>query len=132
MLVLRKLATYDTQRPIRPWLFAFAARSAANYRRLGRVRHEHAEADHAALAPTAVAPGDLAREHGERQLVLDALQGVAEDRRSAFIMYEIDGFTANEVADVLEIPVNTVYSRIRLARAEFRTSVAELQRGENA
>ena len=38
--VHEELATYDADRPIRPWLFAFAARVASEHRRLARHRRE--------------------------------------------------------------------------------------------
>jgi RNA polymerase sigma-70 factor (ECF subfamily) len=43
------------------------------------------------------------------------------------VMQDLEGFGAPEIAAELGVPVNTVYSRIRLARDEFRDAVRALQ-----
>jgi RNA polymerase sigma-70 factor, ECF subfamily len=45
-----------------------------------------------------------------------------------FVMAELDGYTAPEIAGALELPLNTVYSRLRTARQEFTTAVRRLAR----
>jgi RNA polymerase sigma-70 factor (ECF subfamily) len=59
--------------------------------------------------------------------VLDALQGVPLERRSVLIMHDIDGIAAPDIASALSIPVNTVYSRVRVARDEFRAALKREQ-----
>jgi RNA polymerase sigma-70 factor (ECF subfamily) len=63
----------------------------------------------------------------DRQLALRALESVDLDRRAVFVLHEIDGVAIPEVADALTIPVNTAYSRLRLARQEFHAAVRRLQ-----
>jgi RNA polymerase sigma-70 factor (ECF subfamily) len=129
--VHRHLGDYDPGRPVRPWLFAFAYRIASQQRRRAYRRHEtHGEPD------TATHPGTLPDEQlaaaEDRRLVISALQGIDLARRAVFVLYEIDGAAMGEIADSLGIPVNTAYSRLRVARAEFAAAVKKLrpQRGE--
>ncbi len=124
-----KFDGYDRSRPIRPWLFAFAFRAASNYQRLARHRHERSA--ELAEAESAHTPEVLLADRQKQELVLSALEGVPLERRSALIMHDIDGFSAPEIADALAVPVNTVYSRVRVARDEFRAALkrAELRRG---
>lgn len=122
-----KLDSYDPARPIRPWLFAFAFRAAANYLRSAWYRRERAS-DLANMPETTLATqGDTPEtELSQRQMqarVLRALGGVPLERRSVLIMHDIDGFSAPEISKALEIPVNTVYSRVRVARDEFRAAL---------
>jgi len=58
--------------------------------------------------------------------VVRALESLALDKRAVFVLYEIDGEEMSEVARTLEIPVNTAYSRLRGARAEFAAAVKRL------
>ena len=51
---------------------------------------------------------------------LDALDF---DKRTVLVMFEIEGRSAQEIADHFSIPLNTAYSRIRLARAEFERHI---------
>ena len=125
-----KFASYDRSLPIKPWLFAFAYRAAANYQRLARHRREVSEE---ALGDS-VAPGTPEQDLLDRQRqgrVLEALQGVPLERRGVLVMHDIDGIAAPEIASALSIPVNTVYSRVRVARDEFRAALrrAELRGG---
>jgi RNA polymerase sigma-70 factor (ECF subfamily) len=126
-----RLGDYDPRRPARPWLFGFAFRVAAQYRRRAHRRYEvSGEPDHA-RAPESSAE-DRVVSNDERRLVLDALGAIDLDRRAVFVLYEIDGVPMDEIAASLSIPVNTAYSRLRLARAEFRAAVTRLRlrRGE--
>jgi RNA polymerase sigma-70 factor (ECF subfamily) len=63
----------------------------------------------------------------DRKLVLAALDAIEMDRRAVFVLYEIDEVPMEEVARSLGIPVNTGYSRLRLARAEFAAAVKRLR-----
>lgn len=129
--VHRGLATFDATRPMRPWLFGIAFRVASNHRR--QARHRYEVADDAAAA---VDPADGPEEHlasGQaRQLVLDALEALDLDLRGVLVMHDLDGHPVPEVAAALGLPLNTAYSRLRLARERFAAAVRRLQlrRGE--
>ncbi len=120
LTVHRHLDEYDTARPVRPWLFSFALRFAANYRRLVR-NHGHVPDD------------DLPQEAGRgadveaRDLVLRALGALSFDFRVVIVMHDLEGFSAPEIAEQLGCKLNTVYSRIRLAREDFKSAVERLQ-----
>ena len=129
--VQRHLGDFDTDRPVRPWLFGFAFRVASQHRRRAHRRREipgHGAAAQA-VDPVALPDQQLAAEQ-DRRLVLDALEGIDLDRRAVFVLHEIDGVPMDEIARALGIPVNTAYSRLRVARAEFTASVKRLRRGE--
>ncbi|HEX8790218.1 MAG TPA: sigma-70 family RNA polymerase sigma factor [Polyangiaceae bacterium] len=129
--VQRHLGEYDASRPLRPWLFGFAFRIASQYwRRAHRRRERSADAAVArAVDPSALPDQRLAAEQ-DRQLVLSALEAIDLDRRAVFVLYEIDGVPMAEIARLLGIPVNTAYSRLRVARTEFAAAVRRLRRSE--
>lgn len=120
LAVHRHLDEYDTSRPVRPWLFSFALRFASNYRRLARNR---------AHVPDDVQHEEVTRgpDIEARDLVLRALEGIDFDLRVAFVMHDLEGFGAPEIAEQLGCKLNTVYSRIRLAREDFKSAVERLQ-----
>jgi RNA polymerase sigma-70 factor (ECF subfamily) len=129
--VHRHLGDYDSSRPVRPWLFGFAFRIVSQYRRRAHRRHEspglHNTRD--AIDPAALPDERLAAEE-DRQLVLEALEAIDLDRRAVFVLYEIDGVHMDEIARSLGIPVNTAYSRLRVARSEFAAAAKRLRRRE--
>ena len=118
--VNERLGGYDPTRPVRPWLFSFALRFAANYRRLSRNRASIVEFDEA--NPQSSDPNIEARD-----LVLRALSELDFDRRTVLVMHDLEGFPAPEISEQRDAPLNTVYSRLRLAREDFRSAVTRLQ-----
>ena len=64
----------------------------------------------------------------EQKQALARLAGVldkmSEELREAFILFEFGELSAPEVASVLEVPVGTVASRVRLARAQLRRALS--------
>ena len=129
--VHRRLGDYDPSRPLRPWLFGIALRVASDYRRLARNRLEIVSAMGAGEAdePADETPDALARyEQAEaRRMVLEALAVLDLDKRAVFVMHELDGHAMPEIAAALSIPLNTAYSRLRLAREQFTVVVRRLR-----
>ncbi len=120
LLVYRELSRYDRNLPLRPWLYAFVVRLAANHRKLRRHAYERGGEDGLASATTGVDGGDVA---ATRDLVLRALGALDDDKRVVLVLFDLEGFDAKEIAVMIGVPPNTVYSRLRLARAAFRAAV---------
>jgi RNA polymerase sigma-70 factor (ECF subfamily) len=127
--VHRHWESYDAGRPARPWLFGFAYRMAADYRRLAR--HRVALVGDVTALDTAVAAAPSADEAlAEREtiaFVLRALERIDFDQRAVLVLHDMDQCPMKEVASALSIPVNTAYSRLRLARARFALVVRRMQ-----
>lgn len=59
-------------------------------------------------------------EHKEERRILHLiLDKIREERRSAFVFFEIEGLTGDEIARIQNVPVNTVWTRLYHARKEF-------------
>lgn len=112
LAVHRALPESDRSRPLRPWLFGFAVRFAANYRRLAW--HKGRELDDVPVSPK------LHDKLAAKRAVLHALECLDFDKRVVLVMHDLEEFTAPEIAEQLGLPLNTVYSRVRLAREAFR------------
>jgi RNA polymerase sigma-70 factor, ECF subfamily len=125
LTVYRKLDVYDAERPLRPWLFAFAYRAASDYRRLARHREEPTEDIPEPEASFARGDEMLERKQ-ESALVHAALAQIDLDRRAVLVAHEIDGTPMKDVAAALGIPLNTAYSRLRIAREELTAAVRRL------
>lgn len=126
VVLFRRLADYDPSRPLRLWLFGVALRVASQARRRTRpveCLDDHAVADAAPLADEGLEKGEM------RDRVLLALDALDVDRKAVFVMHDIDEFPVPAIAAQLEIPVNTAYSRLRLAREDFRRAMLRLGKG---
>lgn len=129
--VHRKLADYDTTRPIRPWLFGFAFRVASHHRRSEQRRREVFGLDVAVEDPAAAADTQLMK-HEERSLLTTALETLNIDQRAVVIMHDWDGEPIPEVARAMGIPLNTAYSRLRHARAALAEAVKRCSKQRGA
>ena len=125
--VYRKVSEFDPRRPPRPWLFAFVYRVASQHRRRARHRREVITTD--AVAPDPVGAADVQLiSHEERSLLVRALDELDLERRAVLVLHEWDGESVPEVARALGIPLNTAYSRLRLARQDLAAAVHRLER----
>jgi RNA polymerase sigma-70 factor, ECF subfamily len=110
----------------RAWLFQISVRVASEARRHRRRHPEDPESDPSLLA-------FCTHQREERRIeARDALAKVLgrldEKKRALLMLYEVEHRTANEIAELLEIPANTVYSRLRAARAAVEEVIAEMGR----
>lgn len=128
LVLFRRLASgeYDASLPPRPYLGAVAFRAASDHRRRASSRREILGEDDTEGAGAAPAADDLLAGAQERDLVLRALGDLPEERRAVFVMHDIDEIPVPEIARALEIPLNTAYSRLRLARQDFAKAVTRL------
>ena len=70
-------------------------------------------------------------ERREALALLDrALATLNEEMRTAFILYELEEMSMPEIAEVLDVPVGTVASRLRRAREQFQKATRRLQSRE--
>jgi RNA polymerase sigma-70 factor (ECF subfamily) len=130
LLVHKKLDELDEDRPVRPWLFAFCFRVAANHRR--KVRRAPIGASpptHEAVDPSPRSDERLEIEE-DRRLVLAALDVLDLDRRAVFVMHCLDEVPIPEVAATLGIPLGTAYTRLRASKKLFIDEVRRLGRSE--
>ncbi|HEY3498343.1 MAG TPA: sigma-70 family RNA polymerase sigma factor [Polyangiaceae bacterium] len=126
VVVHRKLAEFDETSRVTTWLYAIALRVASDRRRRACERHEvlGVPAESASSNP---AESELA---DRRALLERALDALPLEQRAVFTLFELDGMQGHEIATLLDVPVATVHSRLRLARETFRRVVARARARE--
>lgn len=123
LTVHRRRRDYDGRAPLRHWIYGIAKGVGRNHERKARGRaRRHAELP--ALSQSPEQESSVARSQA-LALVDDFLRALNPDQREVFVLVHIEGMTAPEVADMTGAGVNTVYSRMRLARARFEEIVAQ-------
>jgi RNA polymerase sigma-70 factor (ECF subfamily) len=131
VVVHRRLGDYEPERPLRPWLFGIAYRTASDYRRLARHRHEVLdEPSDLELVDDGPDAEERLADAEARALFMRTLDALSLDRRAVLVMHDIDGHPIPEVAAALSIPLNTAYSRLRLAREDFHAELERARRRE--
>jgi len=117
----------------RSFLFATARGIASNARRSQHRSREllddEAIASHVDRAPD---PEQVAASREARRLLDRILDGLSEDLRAVFLLYELEGQTMAEIASLLGTPMGTVASRLRRAREEFQNAARRYQAGSGS
>lgn len=122
LVVHRRLEDFDHRVALRSWLFGIAHKIHLSHRRKTRRGGEHDLLSND-LAADSNSPQEHA-ENGEDLRFLERFLASIEDpQRSVFILAELEQMSAPEIEDALGMKLNTVYSRLRLARAAFRNAV---------
>lgn len=125
VVVHRKLGEFEGRAAITTWLFAIARRVASTHRRKATTDRER----HEPLVEEPAGGGDpfaaLSRARAAAR-VRQILDGMDEQKRLVFVLVELEQQSVPEVAKMLEINLNTAYSRLRLARSEFEAAVARM------
>lgn len=111
---LRSLATFRGESSVRTWLMTIArnvcadhVRSRVRSRRLmGRLRLHATESEDSGPSFTE-----------------DILDSLDPDRRLAFQLTQVAGLSYAEAAEVLDVPVGTIRSRVARARLDLRTAI---------
>lgn len=119
MVVHKKLPHYESRHPPRAWLFAITRRVAADYRRTLRRKGGLLPLHEEAAREQNAGPLRDAMNQERSDVILEFLAGVDDERRDAFILCELEQFSAPEIAAAIDANTSTVYSRIRLAREAF-------------
>jgi len=121
VVVHRRLAEFRGSSSLRTWLYGIVRNVAFNHRRrVGRKgRGEPLDADLPSPSP---GPGERFEEAEAADFVQRFLATVDEKKREVFVLILIEGLSVPEVAEALEIPLNTAYSRLRAVRSEFRAA----------
>ena len=117
--VHRRLDSFDSSRCARAWLLGFVQRTAADYRRLARHRREvfgRTPEPHSVLhwLEDAVLTAE------SNAQIMRALQRLSPHKRTVVRLHDLEGQTVPAIASALQLPVNTVYSRLRHGRKELQ------------
>lgn len=126
LVVHRRLADFEGRSSLKTWLFSITLRVVSDWRRTRRRKGGLSPLpDDDALADRqSVEPGRVLEKAEAVRLLHRLLDELDEDKRAVFVLAELEGQTAPEIATGLGIPVNTVYSRLRVARERFESALA--------
>jgi RNA polymerase sigma-70 factor, ECF subfamily len=141
--VFRNIRSFHGDASLRTWMYRIALHEASNQRRWWS-RHKrqevamdapccsHCEADSdseaqslgATLADGGCSPFDFAAQAEVRERVEAALREVPEVYRTVVVLREIEGFAYEEIADILQVNLGTVKSRLTRGRSALRALLA--------
>jgi RNA polymerase sigma-70 factor (ECF subfamily) len=129
IVVHRQLAGFEGRSQLTTWLCAICRLVAKDYLRSARIRNEVVrDADEIAQS---IGAGDGVLQALDSQdvsyLLEFLLSRMPQKLRVVFVMFELDELSGDEIARLLNLPVGTVRSRLRLARHVLRRNLPLLR-----
>ena len=133
LVVRRRLPAFDG-RNLGGWLLRISHRQVLRHRRLYWVKRVFVgssrepateELPHGGASPLATL------ETKERQRQFERLVSrLSDKRRVVFLLFEVEGYSGTEIAELLDVPINTVWTRLHHARRDFFKLLALSKRKE--
>jgi RNA polymerase sigma-70 factor (ECF subfamily) len=123
LAALRHLGRYDPARPFGPWLMRIVANAASDRRRRRKVRT--AEQITPDVRSRLAGPDVQTDRAAFRQQVREALETLPERQRRAGVLFDVEGYSHREIAEVLGIPEGTVRSDVFHGRRALREALEE-------
>ena len=132
LVAYRKRDTFDGRSAVRTWLYAIASRLAMRHRRgVGRFLRALDVFAEEPVRVSADPQTDLERMQAAT-LVRSVLDRLPFKQREVVVLYELEEIDGAEIADILAIPINTVWTRLHHARKELAATLRrERERGES-
>lgn len=123
VVVHRKLGEFEGRSSLKTWLYGICLRVASDHRRRAHVREErpYSEPAQHIAAGRGLGPDARAEARSALQRLLSELD---EDKRVVLVLYELEGLTMKEVAEVVGCPLQTAYSRLHAARERVLSALA--------
>lgn len=125
IVVHNKLDTLERPEALRSWIYGITRRTVSAYHRSQRARiplsiQAGVEREAVSQAPTPLAHTETS---AELQMLMSLLEELDEPKREMFALVEIEELSVPQAAELLEIPLNTAYSRLRTARQAFEAAL---------
>ncbi|NPV08437.1 MAG: sigma-70 family RNA polymerase sigma factor [Anaerolineae bacterium] len=116
----RALARYEHRDSMRNWLLRIVTNVVTDSLR----QPQPADLDPSDLPSPEESPWEATERHELRARVRQAVLNLPPAARAALILREFEGFSYAEIAEVLDVPVGTVMSRLHYARQALRRTLA--------
>ena len=112
---LTKASAWDSSRPLKFWVFRIARNLWLDQLRAEKVRGNTEDIDDEGVD---IVDDRLAAMHTTQELreVTDKMRELPEDQRAVLALVAVEGYSYREAAELLDIPVGTVMSRLSRAR----------------
>jgi RNA polymerase sigma-70 factor (ECF subfamily) len=132
LVVHRRRDSFNGSSRLTTWLFGICLRVASTTRRRNRRRREQTM-DPKLDVPALIEPNnpeDLALARDAKRRLAQALDRLDAEKRAVLVMFELEGLSCAEIAELVGVPKGTIFSRLASARQTFLLALQRLDNQE--
>ncbi len=129
VVVYRRLPDFDGEN-VAGWLYQIARHKVRDFRRLSWVKRVVFGGTWALEVQDtqSAGPAESLERKRRGELLEQLLDVLNEDQRAAFVLFEIEGKSGDEIAKIQRVPINTVWARIHKARKKLQERASRFDR----
>jgi RNA polymerase sigma-70 factor (ECF subfamily) len=127
VVVHRRLPDFDGENVV-GWLYQITRRRVRDFRRRHWMRLFLSSPPEESLVSSVGGPYVQLEDRQRDATLLHLVSKLPEVQRAAFVLFEIDGYSGEEIARLQDAPINTVWARIRKARTKLAAEIRRLER----
>ena len=130
VVVHRRLDDFEGRSSLRTWVYGIVRNVVRAHRRGVALEPKSPPGSEPSVDPDSIidltsrAPDEVLEKREAAALLMRFLDAMDDEKREVFVLAELELFTVPEVATMIGENVNTVYSRLRLARAELAAAAS--------
>jgi RNA polymerase sigma-70 factor (ECF subfamily) len=124
LVAYRRFQDFEARASPKTWLFAITLRVVSDHRRSRRRKVRLLERARQMVSGPVATPFEYAAKAERGRVLMSALEQLSDEQRAVFVMADLEEVNATDVASVLNVNLNTVYSRLRIARRKVSAAVA--------
>jgi RNA polymerase sigma-70 factor (ECF subfamily) len=126
LVVHRRLHAFDGQN-LAGWLYQITRHRVRDFRRLRWFRFflTTARPDDTRASPSDGPEANL-QDKETKEMLERLLARLPESQRAAFVLFEVEGYSGKEIAQLQGVPLNTVWARIHKARTKLAANLKRL------
>jgi RNA polymerase sigma-70 factor (ECF subfamily) len=125
LVAYRRLQDFQARASTRSWLFAITMRVTSDHRRSRRRKRRLLDGIRGVPPKSVVTPYEQTAHKEQGHSLMQALSMLSESHRVTFVMADLEGMTAPEIATTLGVNMNTVYSRLRVSRIVVKRALEQ-------
>ena len=132
LVVRRRLSEFDGGN-LAGWLYRITQLTARDHRRRAWFKNlvvRRRETNLAELPHAAMTPERRYEQEESRRNFQGLISRMSTKLRATFVLFEVEGYSGEEIAQIQDIPLGTVWTRLHHARKEFWKLVKDQRRKE--
>jgi RNA polymerase sigma-70 factor (ECF subfamily) len=129
-LVVRHKLPHFREGSLAAWLYKIAEHKSRNYRRLTWFRSVFLPGrtlDTVDAVAVGESPAKALEQKEDRQTIAAMLARMSDKRRETLLLFEVEGYSGQEISTLQGVPLKTVWTRLHHARKDLVAMVTELR-----